>query len=101
MNTGLRMIARSGRPPPAFSSAEGRGTWTRDWTASATSATAASSTNDPRKGMANMSLPQRLIAGPRKPPTMPPASTSETARALSAGAATSAAAKRYCKPTAL
>ena len=75
MNAGLRMITRSGRPPPAFSRAEGRGTWTRDWTASATSATAASSTNEPRKGMANMSLPQRLSAGPRKPPTMPPAST--------------------------
>ena len=35
------------------------------------------------------------------PPTTPPASTSEIARALSAGAATSAAAKRYCRPIAL
>ena len=67
----------------------------------ATMATAASSTNDPRNGVANMSLPQRDIAGPRKPPTMPPASTSEMARALVAGEDTSAAAKRYCSPIAL
>jgi hypothetical protein len=32
---------------------------------------------------------------------MPPASTSEIAFALSAGAATSAAANRYCSPIAL
>ena len=57
--------------------------------------------NEPRKGAANMSLPKRVIAGPAKPPTMPPASTSEMARARSAFDATSAAANRYCRPTAL
>ena len=101
MNTGWRTISRSGRPPPALSAAVGLGTSTRDWMASATIATAASNANDPRKGVANMSLPQRDIAGPRKPPTMPPASTSEMARALVAGEDTSAAAKRYCSPIAL
>ena len=35
------------------------------------------------------------------PPTMPPASTREIAFALNAGAATSAAAKRYCRPNAV
>ena len=42
-----------------------------------------------------------LAAGPRKPPATPPASTSEIALDLNAGAATSAAAKRYCNPNAV
>ncbi len=42
--------------------------------------------------MANASFATRVVSGPTKPPTMPPASTSEIAFALNEGAAPSAAA---------
>ena len=100
-NVGWRTISASGRPRARRSSIVGAGTCTRDCTARATSAHAARSTNEPTNGVANKSLPHRVVSGPRKPPTMPPASTSEIAFARSAGAAISAAAKRYCSPIAL
>ena len=100
-NTGCRMIFDSGRPPPPVSSAVGLGTFTRDCTASAITATPASTRNEPRNGVANRSFAKRDDSGPRKPPTMPPASTSEIAFALNAGSATSAAANRYCRPNAV
>ena len=86
MNTGCRTIVDSGRPAPERSSTVGRGTCTSDWTASATTAYAASTTNPPRNGVAKRSAARRTDSGPTKPPTMPPASTSEIARGLSAGA---------------
>ena len=42
----------------------------------------------------SMSMVQRLLVGPRMPPTSPPASTSEIAMGLKSPLATSAAAKR-------
>ena len=89
------------RPPPSLSAREGAGTRTRDCTPKAMSAMAAKIKKEPRKGTAKKSLPHLLDSGPRKPPAMPPASTSEMAFALKSGAATSAAANRYCSPKAV
>ena len=68
---------------PSFAGAlvqRGGGTCTRDWTASAASANSASITSEPWNGVAKRSRVNRVACGPIRPPTTPPASTSEIAR---------------------
>ena len=94
MNFGCAAISRSGRPLADCSAALGVGMRTKRSSSIVSTAKPISTRYAPMNFGARSSIVQRLLVGPRMPPTRPPASTSEIAVGLKSGLATSAAAKR-------
>ena len=94
MYLGCAAIARSGRPAVERSAALGVGMRMKRSRNMVRSAMPISARYAPMNFGVSMPMVQRLMVGPRMPPTRPPASTSEIAVALKSPVATSAAAKR-------
>ena len=94
MYFGCDAISRIGRPAADRSAALGVGMRTKRRSTMVATAKPISTRYAPMNFGARSSIVQRLLVGPRMPPTRPPASTSEIAVALKSGLAMSAAAKR-------
>ena len=95
MKVGWRMISPIGRPGSACSAAVSGGMRSGISASSVSADSTLMARNDaPNASPGIMSFVQFARLGPRMPPTIPPASTSEIAFALNAWGAESAAAKR-------